>query len=203
MAISLLIHKEKRTQQILPVDTHYAPFPEEATVVKLIFEKIGIEGWSTSRVADYLELLYPPPGKYKHWESTQVKLFVRNPLYKGEFVANRFKEIMVPARKQRPFEPVKKVKKKIQRPQSEWIIVPVEPLVSEELWQQANLMLEKNRTMSSRHAKDGYLLSGLVYCACCGYTYCGGRKTHYLKGGDTISRFYRPTARSNRGKGCA
>lgn len=180
-------------------ETYYAPHPEEAAIIQLIFQKIGVEHYTTRGLATWLEGRFPPPRNYKHWENRQVCLFVQNPVYKGEFVANRWEHAKVPAKYQRPGEPVQLVTKKMERPQEDWIIVPVPPLVSEELWDAANRTLTRNAQMARRNGKVQYLLTGLVNCACCGYALSGSRKNYHRQDGNiTISRCYRCTARANR-----
>jgi site-specific DNA recombinase len=180
-------------------ETYYAPHPEEAEIMKLIFHKIAIEHYTTRGLATWLEGRFSAPRNYRHWEARQICLFIQNPVYKGEFVANRWEHTKVPAKYQRPGEPVKLVSKKIERPPEAWIIVPVPPLVSAEIWETANRNLEKNAQMARRNGKVRYLLSGLVRCGGCGYALAGTRKNYYRQDGDvTESRSYRCTARSNR-----
>ena len=179
-------------------ETYYAHHPDEAEVIKLIFQKIGLEGMATRSLANYLEERYPPPGRYTHWEPRQIVLFIRNPVYKGEFVAQRFKEVLVPSQRRRAHEPAKLVTKKVERPRDEWIIVPVPPIVDEQLWNLANRALERNKMTASRNGKLPFLLTGLLKCAECGYSYVGGSKTYRRKDGKTVSRYYRCSTRSNR-----
>ena len=159
-------------------ETYYAPHPKEAEVIRLIFHKIGIEGMGTGKLCKYLEERLAPPGRYKHWSKVQICMYIRNPLYKGEFYANRKHRVVVPAKRQRPGEPIRMAERDIDRPREEWILVPVPPLVSEELWDAANAMLEKNSQMATRNAKSRYLLTGLVKCAECGYAYYGRLRRH-------------------------
>lgn len=180
-------------------ETYYAPHPEEAKIIELIYTKIAVEHYTTRGLATWLEGHVPAPRNYRHWEARQIALFIQNPVYKGEFVANRWVHTKVPAKYQRPGEPVKLVPKKIERPRDEWIIVPVPPLVSAEIWEMANQMLTKNAQMARRNGKVRYLLSGLVRCGGCGYALAGTRKNYYRQDGEvTESRSYRCTARSNR-----
>ena len=180
-------------------ETYYAPHPEHADIIRLIYQKIGVDGMTCRGLATYLQGRVPPPGKYRHWENRQIALFIRNPVYKGEFVAHRYQHVKVPAKHQRPGEPVRMVSKKVERPKSDWISVPVPPLVSVALWETANATLDKNAQMARRNAKYKFLLTGLVKCAGCGYSYSGGCKTYHRKGGGkTFSRSYRCTGRSNR-----
>jgi hypothetical protein len=68
------------------------------------------------------------------------------------------------------------VYKKIERPRDEWILVEVPPLVSPQLWQMANRILDKNAQMSRRNAKEPFLLTGVSRCGGCGNTYTGTRR---------------------------
>lgn len=180
-------------------DTYYAPHPEEAEVIRLIFTKVGIEGTSTVSLAKYLQERFLPPGKSAYWHPGLIVMFIRNPLYRGKFIANRSTTIKVPGRKQKPNEPVKYVTKKVQRPESEWITVDVPPLVSTELWETANRILDKNKEMSFRNAKEPYLLSGILICATCGHHYTGSYRYYHWKNSDKKSLYacYRCSSRTN------
>jgi site-specific DNA recombinase len=55
----------------------------------------------------------------------------------------------------------------VMKPESEWIMLPCEPIVTEELWEECNRILdeqEKRKTPSSKKAL--HLLAGLVHCEC-------------------------------------
>jgi site-specific DNA recombinase len=168
-------------------------------VIQLIYQKIALEDISTRALASYLEERFPPPGRYKHWEPRQIALFIRNPIYKGQFAAGRFQEVKMPAKKQRPHERLKLVIKRIERPPNEWIIVPVPAIVSDELWKQANLALERKAHLSRRNGQDPFLLTGLLKCDVCGCSFVGGRKRNTTKDGALrLFRYYRCTARAYR-----
>jgi len=180
-------------------DTYYAHHPQESEIMRLIYHKVGIEGVPTRALASYLEERFSPPGRYKHWEPRQIALFIRNSVYKGEFVANKIQEVRVPMRNQRPSEPVQLTIKRVHRPKEEWITVPVPPIVTNELWEMANRALDKNAQMGRRNGKRQFLLTGLITCAKCGYSYAGGSRQFTNKDESvTVTRYYRCTSRSNR-----
>jgi site-specific DNA recombinase len=57
---------------------------------------------------------------------------------------------------------------------SEWIGVPVPPLVDEALFEAAREQLEQNRRRNRQHARgQRYRLQGLIVCRQCGYAYYG------------------------------
>lgn len=60
------------------------------------------------------------------------------------------------------------------RPQEDWIRIPVPALISEAVFQQAHDRLEENKRFSPRNNKRyEYLLSGLLRCQQCGYALYG------------------------------
>jgi site-specific DNA recombinase len=168
-------------------DTYYAIREDEAAIVRLIYQRV-LCGDPMRKIANDLEMAgIAPPKQYKHWEATQVRLFIRNENYKGDFYAHRWEHKMV----QKPAKDgvsTRAVKCKVERPRDEWIYVPVPAIVSADEWEAANRMLDQNRKTARRNAKEPYLLTGLVRCAQCGYTYTGTtsrrskgkpRKTNY------------------------
>lgn len=53
------------------------------------------------------------------------------------------------------------------KPESEWVLHPVEPIVSEDLWDECHALLTAQREKGKRPAKKTtHLFSGLTYCAC-------------------------------------
>ncbi len=193
-----LVDSEGREGERAKKDSHYAIEPEEAEVIRLIYTKVGVEGWSTRKLAAYLEDRFPPPKNSAHWEATLITLLLRKPLYKGEFIAHRHYEAKVPSTMTGPDEPVRLVKRKIQRPPEEWIRVSVPAIVSPELWDMANQMLAKNAQTGRRNAKRPYLLTGLIRCASCGYSYTGGRRSDRQNGKVYEYSIYRCSSRSQR-----
>lgn len=182
-------------------DTYYALHPQQAEIAQLIFYKLGVEGMGTVALCQYLEERFSPPRKYHHWQPGMIRDMIRNPLYKGEFYANRRHRVKVPAKDQRIGEPVRMVERYVERPREEWIFVPVPPLISKELWDAANTMLDKHGKMSSRNGKNAYLLTGLLECAECGSAYNG--RTHSqasLKDSDTTLTYHGYSCNSKRNR---
>jgi site-specific DNA recombinase len=55
----------------------------------------------------------------------------------------------------------------VLKPESEWVYLEIEPIVSEELWEECNSFLNAQRNKLKRVTKPAvYLFSGLVYCVC-------------------------------------
>ena len=53
------------------------------------------------------------------------------------------------------------------KPEHDWILTPVEPLITEDVWQKCNDMLEERKTKLARPAKRAvHLFAGLATCEC-------------------------------------
>ena len=69
-------------------DSYYGIREDEAAVVQLIFQRL-LNGDSMRKIALELQRAgIKPPKQSKHWEGTQVRLFIRNEVYKGDFYAH-------------------------------------------------------------------------------------------------------------------
>lgn len=64
----------------------------------------------------------------------------------------------------------------VLKPESEWVLSAVEPIVSEELWTQCNAILDERRAGAKRPAKRAvHLFAGVAFCEC-------GTKMYVLSG---------------------
>lgn len=167
-------------------DTYYAVREDEAEIIRLIFRRVAA-GDPMRGIALELEMAgVRPPKQYRHWEATQLRLFIRNEIYRGDFYAHRWEHTTVHKPGKDGFS-TRSVKCKVERPREEWIHVPVPPIVSRELWEAANHMITQNARTSRRNAKEPYLLTGLVRCAYCGWIYAGTTRPQRKRG-----REYKP-----------
>lgn len=175
-----LVDSRGREGETAKKDTHYAIREDQAQVVRKIFHWM-LEGNSLRSIAARLNENYPPPKRTAYWNGRQLWLMVKNPVYKGDYFANTWKQVKVPVN----VNPasltggaVRTITRKDPRPREEWIKVSVPAIVSVQEWEMANKILEKNAQMSRRNGKDQYLLTGLVKCACCGHSYTGKRRLY-------------------------
>ncbi len=177
---SLDPHSEFRT------DTHYVAHPDEAPVVREIYQRIGHNGETLYSVCnDLIERGVPTPRDSSYWSPGNVIKMIKNPLYKGEFVANRW--MLVSEWNE---EAQRMVKRQRARPAEQWIIVQVPALVSRNLWEATLANLSKNSRNSVRNAKQEYLLQSFLRCARCGSTYQVGGGTGPRINGKRTSRWY-------------
>jgi len=62
------------------------------------------------------------------------------------------------------------------KPEHDWVLTPIEPIISEALWQQCNDLLDNRKAKLTRPGKPPvHLFSGLVVCGC-------GRKMYVVSG---------------------
>lgn len=141
---------------------------EEAKMVHELFELYATDQYSMKQIEDlFWNKGYRNRNGNKIAHSTMANT-ISNPKYKGYYVGNKVKVIDMFTKKQHFLPP------------EEWVmfkdetgdIVPA--IVSEELWEEANLVLSrrskdvKNRQNICNHAN---LLTGKLYCTHCGKAY--------------------------------
>jgi site-specific DNA recombinase len=146
-------------------DTHYALHPEEAAIVRRIYEELVYDGKTLYQISDELNAEgIKAHQKAEFWHTGTLSHLVRNPLYKGEFYANQrtFEKRWNSERRKFTLHQVKK-------PRSEWVLVPVPAAVEPELWEAAQEIIKINRRRSERNASREWLLTGFLTCANCGY----------------------------------
>src|ERR1043166_5400029 len=151
--------------------------PEEAAVVRQMFEWVDQEGLSARRVLNRLNELRMPPRKgAATWAKSSVLRILRSEMYAGVWHYNKFQGC-VPKNPESKSRYRKRTKCSLrQRPKSEWL--PLElpdslKIVPRDRWERVQKQLHQNRVFSPRHEKHAYLLKGLVRCGGCGARYVG------------------------------
>lgn len=167
----------------------------EAVIVRRIFAGIN-RGASIRGTVVYLNTEgVPPPstgkrvykdGRSPIWCKTAVTRILRDPTYKGQAIAWRWKGSRVGGRQ-----------RIIQRPVEEQIPLPegtAPAIVSPQTWDTAQKAIQANGGAATRNAVRSYLLRSFIYCWKCGercYTEnCKGR------------RYYRCSSRQKRAGAC-
>ena len=153
---------------------------EQARVVREVYNWVGLEGLSLSRVVERLaeQGISTATGKTR-WDTATIRGILLNPAYTG--TAKYGKTRLIPRTSDRrpkrgdPATPRQdKVAQATLPEEQDSIAVPA--LVSCELFQAAAERLAENRRRY-REQKAGaeFLLSGLLVCHRCGSAYCGRR----------------------------
>jgi hypothetical protein len=159
--------------------------PESGPVVQDIFNKAD-QGWSTKRIADYLnEQHIPTPSKLlyqrrelsakkpvaQEWISQRVGHILREQSYTGEHFARRYKSVKVKTRKKDGTE--KTYIRKVLRPESDErrVAHAIPALVSTEQFNRVKAQLQ-SRDLGWSRVDDNpgacLLNKGIAVCGCCG-----------------------------------
>lgn len=147
---------------------HYVINEEEAGIVRLIFSLVSDEGLTLRRLIVRLHDLGIKPRRSKRgvWSTSTLTTMLRHKGYIGEAHWGSSTAVI-------PKNPLKKEKyKKVQKssrvikPESEWMKISIPPIIDRELFERAQVQLEKNASLSLRNTKNEYLLSGKIRCIC-------------------------------------
>lgn len=132
---------------------------DEAKVVRMLFEWLAKDELALCACQRRLNKfnIASPAGK-KLWTRATIYRVVTNEAYTGDWCYNKRCETGG---------------KHHIRAKEEWVHIAIPPIVSKDLFLQAQAQLEKNRAFAMRNTKREYLLSGLLVCGKCGRRYTG------------------------------
>lgn len=148
----------------------YVVNEEEARIVRMIYQWVGVEGISLRDVIRWLyELkIYPRKKKREVWtKGPVVRLLTNETYFTGVAYYNKSEAIV--AKRSIKKEKYKKIKRTSRRVRSkeEWIPFKV-PVIIEEAWlfEKVQQVLERNKKFASKRSKRDYILQGVFYCEC-------------------------------------
>ncbi len=144
---------------------------EGAEIVRLIFHKFVNEKKGTHVIARELgEAGIQSMGHVKEWQNTVILRIIRNEKYCGDLVQ---KKTYTPD--------FLSHEKKYNQGQEEFVIIKDhhEPIISRELFEEANHILDERSLSQKGKAKysNRYPFSGKIKCGCCGFSYVARYKT--------------------------
>ena len=141
----------------------------QAEMIKIIFDRYANTTDGLSKLSRYLFSLGYKSRAGKRIDTTILTRIIENPKYKGYYCGHKSKVLDYRT----------KQKKKLN--ESDWIIYKdydnVPPIVSEELWERANIKLRErkdsftNRKVNKKVFQNRYTYSGKIYCGCHNLTY--------------------------------
>ena len=126
---------------------------KEAPIRKLIYE-IYLECQRRKTTADRLNAIGHRTRNGSRFSDTTIERLLRDTTAKGIRLANYTKST----------GDGKQWKKK---PEEEWIQIPCPAIIDEQLWQECNSILDKQKQKRTKNGrKSDYLLAGIVKCSC-------------------------------------
>lgn len=168
---------------------------EGAEIVRLIFHKFVNEGKGTHVIARELAEAGIHPMRVKEWSNTVILRVIRNEKYCGDLVQ---KKTYTPD--------FLSHEKKYNRGEEEFVIIKDhhEPIISRELFEKANRILDAKSLSQEGKAKHSnrYIFSGKIKCGKCGSSYVARYKKR--KDGSTYKawRCYKSAKYGKKGCSC-
>jgi len=161
----------------------------EAAVVRLMYGWLIDEQMTLRQILKRLsEGPWRPRCGRRLWAATVVHRILSDPLYAGTAYANRC--TAVETKRPRTPGPPGRLNCRQPRPRSEWIAIPVPPIVDEPAHQRALAQLGRNATLSFRNnTRHEYLLRCLLTCRTCGLAMFG--VVHHAAGDRPSRRYYK------------
>ena len=175
---------------------YYQVIPEQARIVKQLFEWVGRDRLSLRKVCRRLQQLGIPSPKGKPlWDPEVVGKLLKNPAYKGAAIFGRTRvgerRPRLRPMRGRPEHP-RDATSRYKGATADQITIPVPAIVSAELFDAVAEQLAENQKHNRlRQRGPSYLLQGLLECSCCGYAYYGKGGTRFAANPAAPYPYYR------------
>ena len=154
--------------------------PEEAEVVRRIYRALVEEQLSCRQITKCLnESKTPTPsGKNQVWQPATVRNILTNRVYAGVARYNH-RQPAIPKYRKTDEQQLRCLKTgRSYRPETEWVLSEAPAIIAPEIFDKAQLQLERNREVARKlyqPASRRYLLRTLVKCGECGLGMVGAR----------------------------
>jgi site-specific DNA recombinase len=144
--------------------------PEEVPIRKLVFD-LFLELRRKKAVARTLNERGYRTRENAPWSDTTVDRLIRDPTAKGKHRVN-YSTLTTPGKNGK--------RRWTLKDESEWVYHDVEPIVSAEVWEQCNAILDGQREKAKRPGRlPQFLFTGLVHCGCGSRMYAASKSPKY------------------------
>jgi len=138
-------------------DKRLVPNPDEIPIVKLMFE-LFLEHKRKRKVANILNDKGYRTRKDTKFTDTTVKRVLKNSVAKGIQIMNHTKNVN---------------NKRVPKPKEEWVFNQIESIVSVELWDKVNYIIDQQYTAYKKNKKQElntkvHLFTNFAFCSCGG-----------------------------------
>lgn len=148
-------------------DGSLSPHPEHAPVRRLVYE-LFLQHRRKKTVARLLNEAGYRTQSGKRFSDSTIKVMIEDPTAKGIHRSNYTRSIG-------------KKKPPVLKPEKDWVCNPVDPIVSEDLWNQCNFILTEQRNSRKPPAKrPAHLFTGIVRCGCGERMYVSKKSPKYI-----------------------
>lgn len=136
--------------------------PEQAEIVRFIFDQYINEGLPPGSIAKKLNEMGVPALKGDKWPKDTVRHIIRNEHYTGRIIFNKIKHTVF-------VEDGQKVTRRITQEPEDWIVVPGmhEPIIDDATWEAAKKLVARHPRSKHTHELKNPL-STMLYCGKCG-----------------------------------
>lgn len=166
----------------MPVGHRLEVVPEQAGIVREVYDRYGAAGESCQRIVSDLNVRLVPGPRSGHWVVSAVygspakgSGILNNELYVGRYVWNRSRWVKDPDTRRR---------QRVERPREEWRVEqrPELRIVTDEQWTAVRTRMDRTRAAGGRAGRGGMpttLFGGILRCGLCGGAMIAVSKSTY------------------------